>query len=62
MLQTSDPALFTFYIRLANIDLPEYYLLLVAAIWQRVLQLWVDVAVLRSRNSRHHSGLPSFAP
>jgi len=29
-LQTSDADLFTFYIPLANIDLPEYYLVLVA--------------------------------
>lgn len=30
MMQTADPTLFTFYLPLANIDLPEYYLLLVA--------------------------------
>jgi hypothetical protein len=29
-LQDSDADLFTFYIPLANIDLPEYYLVLVA--------------------------------
>jgi len=27
---------------------------------QRVLQLWVDIAVLPSRNSRQHFGAPEF--
>jgi hypothetical protein len=61
-LQMSDQALFTFYLPLANIDVPEYYLLLVAGTSAtNVVRFWVDVAVLRSRNSRHHLWAPELS-